>query len=341
MADDPHIPPEIRRRLLIPLGVFNASRTAGGLSGARVWRCQSNIHGYICLRQWPRQHPAPERLLRIHQLLDKAKASGLAFIPSVLRDANGNSFWLIDEQLWELTQWLPGSANYLQQPNANKRTAALEALAQTHAAWSDIGFTMSARPQGICDRITMLADYLHGLESLNSHRYRPHQPLILQLASGTVESLKRYGSDLMNALERLTTHRFHTQWVLRDIWSDHLLYCDDRLTGIVDFGAVRIDDPTLDLARMLGSIEPFDPSLRFQAVEQYNVFRRELGMVENIPWTRVQTIDHSSTLLTCLQWLKWIVIEQKSFDVPEEQLLSRWQTALARLQFSNSNFDGS
>ncbi len=339
MVDDPHIPPEIRRRLLVPLGVCKTNRTTGGLSGARVWRCQSDIHGNLCLRQWPNQHPTPERLLCIHQLLDKAKNSGLAFIPSVLRDANGNSFWLIDEQLWELTQWLPGSANYLQQPNAKKRTAALAALAETHAAWSDIGLTMSARPQGVCERLTMLAEYLQRLEALNSHRFHPHEPLVHELAVGTVESLKRYGSDLMNALERLTTHRFHTQWVIRDIWSDHLLYCDDRLTGIVDFGAVRIDDPTLDLARMLGSIEPFDPSVRHQAVEQYNFLRQELGSVGTIPWPRVQTIDHSSTLLTCLQWWKWIVIEQRTFDVPKEHLLGRWQTALARLQFAKSNFD--
>jgi Ser/Thr protein kinase RdoA (MazF antagonist) len=46
------------------------------------------------------------------------------------------------------------------------------------------------------------------------------------------------------------------QAVVRDLWSDHVLFADRepaRVAGIVDFHAAGIDTPLTDIARLLGS----------------------------------------------------------------------------------------
>ena len=41
---------------------------------------------------------------------------------------------------------------------------------------------------------------------------------------------------------------------IRDIWHDHVLFTGDEVTGIIDFGAMDIDTPATDVARLLGSL---------------------------------------------------------------------------------------
>src|SRR5206468_3640782 len=41
---------------------------------------------------------------------------------------------------------------------------------------------------------------------------------------------------------------------LCDPWHDHVLFDGDRLTGIVDYGAAKVDHVSVDLARLLGSL---------------------------------------------------------------------------------------
>ena len=59
------------------------------------------------------------------------------------------------------------------------------------------------------------------------------------------------------------------QWVIADIWHDHVLFQDDEVSGLVDFGAVRTDAVSLDLARLLGSLIEDEPRRWSEALDAY------------------------------------------------------------------------
>jgi homoserine kinase type II len=117
------------------------------------------------------------------------------------------------------------------------------------------------------------------------------------------------------------------QPVLRDIWSDHLLFEGERVSGIIDFGTVRIDEPAADLARMLGSLHPYELDVRLRAIEAYNRKCKD----QPVNPTRVELLDRSGTLLTALQWMRWLILDRQKFNADTDKLFERWQTALARM----------
>ena len=123
-------PVGIRLKRIEPLG------SAGGMSGAQFWRIASN-RGTLVLRRWPGEHPSPERLGFIHRMLFHAAERGIAFLPAPIRTTNGESFVSYIGQLWELTPWMPGAADYKQSPTTAKLRAAMKALAQFHVAVRD------------------------------------------------------------------------------------------------------------------------------------------------------------------------------------------------------------
>ena len=55
-------------------------------------------------------------------------------------------------------------------------------------------------------------------------------------------------------LTRWTARTWPLQPCLCDVWHDHVLFDGDRVTGLVDYGAVKIDHPAVDVARLLGSL---------------------------------------------------------------------------------------
>ena len=78
------------------------------------------------------------------------------------------------------------------------------------------------------------------------------------------------GPQLLSELKSAAEKPVATHPVLRDVWSDHVLFEGARVTGIIDYGALRMDEPAADLARLLGSLHPFELDARIHGVEEYN-----------------------------------------------------------------------
>src|SRR4029079_8505162 len=55
-------------------------------------------------------------------------------------------------------------------------------------------------------------------------------------------------------LEPLSNIPLPVQPCIRDIWHDHVLFTGNDVTGIIDFGAMDVDTPATDVARLLGSL---------------------------------------------------------------------------------------
>ncbi|MEZ6080883.1 MAG: phosphotransferase [Pirellulaceae bacterium] len=52
-------------------------------------------------------------------------------------------------------------------------------------------------------------------------------------------ALGSHGPQLLPQLASSRDQPVALHFVLRDVWSDHVLFTDDRVTGIIDFGAAR------------------------------------------------------------------------------------------------------
>src|SRR5262249_18008421 len=106
----------------------------GGFSGARLWRCQGS-RGPSCLRAWPADGPPPPALAGLHTLMATAGHAGLAFVPEVFPTRWGATWVDQAGRLWELTSWLPGRADFHDNPTPARLGAACNALARLHTAW--------------------------------------------------------------------------------------------------------------------------------------------------------------------------------------------------------------
>ncbi|MCA9127386.1 MAG: aminoglycoside phosphotransferase family protein [Planctomycetales bacterium] len=318
MPADP-IPSSVRQNLLVENQAEVGDRAVGGLSQASVWKCQSPS-GPLCLRVWP-SHVTETQLTIIHRAMQLAAAAGLSFVPRLFHCRKNYGIQLSTavhdgRQFWELSEWLPGKADYLQLPGWIRLKSAIGSLADAHRIWSQE--SVDGPSPTVAGRILRLQQWLGPWGSDVIQLLNPTEQLEATLVAETAHYLKRFGPTLVSRLKELSQEHVRQHFVLRDPWSDHILFEGDRVTGLIDYGAGRIDDPAADVARMLGSLEPTNKQLRDQAVRVYN----ELTYPINV--ARVELFVESTNLLSALQWLQWLVIEKREFSVRRQALLYRW-----------------
>src|SRR5690606_27078080 len=126
---------------------------------------------------------------------------------------------------WELATWLPGEANFHQQPTTARLAAAATALARLHVAWEYFPTRMTglASSPGIGERLTRLAEIEQSLPALEAAL--PSAALELRaLALPLLEQFRRRATNVRTQLQAATQRQARLQPVLRDIWHDHVLF---------------------------------------------------------------------------------------------------------------------
>lgn len=316
-------PPECRPSVVEFLG------NAGGLSGARFWRFVAP-RGTLVLRCWPIEHPTPERLQFIHDVLRHATARGITFLPVPLATTHGSTFVSHSGHLWDLTPWLPGTADYDRSPRPEKLRAAMESLARFHVAVADFPIAASQRLAGAPPAIDTRFARLHELQSgsiikLANAVNDTTWPDLAPLARQIVAQLPRVVPIAIARLAPLADTPLPLQVCMRDIWHDHVLFTGDAVTGLIDFGALDVDTPTTDVARLLGSLVGDDATSRQIGLEAFSAFR-PLSEVES---QAVRAIDAAGTILAAANWIRWVYIERRRFDEPT-RVVERLQTLSTR-----------
>src|SRR5438552_3744544 len=104
---------------------------AGGWSGSRLWRICDAAGRELCLRRWPAEHPTVKRLRLIHAALGLVSFE-MPMVAFPLRSKDSATFVEHGGQLWELTKWLPGAADYHANPSRERLRAAMHVLARFH-----------------------------------------------------------------------------------------------------------------------------------------------------------------------------------------------------------------
>jgi homoserine kinase type II len=281
--------------------------------------------GGVCLRAWPVQQTAA-RVRHLHRLMAQARSQGLAFVPAVY-DAEADTVIEAARRVWELTQWMDGRADYAEHPSPARLEAACQALARLHLAWEV--FTTPAEPcPAVRRRLKALADW----QTLLASGWRP------QARSGPLDIVwpvaERAWRRLPSWLEAVP--QWLGPWVdfirpvqpcLCDLWHDHLLFEGDRLTGLVDYGAVKADHVAVDLSRLLGSLVGDDPECWERGLRAYRRVRGLDGDQEEL----ARLLDRTGTLLGVTNWLRWLYHEGRDYeDLPA--IARRLESLLRRIE---------
>ncbi len=302
---------------------------AGGMSGAQFWQLDAPA-GKLVLRRWPEEHPPADQLRFIHEALFHATSRGIPFVPSPIRTTTGRSFIPFEGHLWELTPWMPGVADYETFPSNRKLVAALTALARFHVAVAD--FPMVALPQvsdavpAVTRRLSRLRELAHrGTADLAQATTGSAWPDLAPMAHQFLTLLPTVLPSEIDRLAPLASATLPVQPCIRDIWHDHVLFTGDEVTGIIDFGAMNIDTPATDVARLLGSLVGDDEEGWQTGLAAY-VKVRPLSVLES---QAVRAIDRSSTVLAGLNWLRWIYVDKRQFD-DRGQIVERFRKILER-----------
>lgn len=289
-------------------GILTTLGNHGGFSGAALW-CINHPAGALCLRAWP-PHETWPRLLFRHYLMSQARRNGLSFVPIVHSTLDGASAVEHAGRLWELTEWLPGRSDFHQHPSAARLETACTALAQLHTVWRNDVSKADVCP-AVQRRLTFLDEWRQLLRS-------GWHPLRVAVASDPLRPVvERAWRVLPRAVEQVP-HRLqnwsvvssHVQPCLCDVWHDHLLFEDDRLTGLIDYGAVKSDHVAVDLARMLGSLVGNDPQGWCTGLAAY---RRVAPLTEEEE-VLAHVLDETGVVVGVANWLRWLYAEQRSFS---------------------------
>jgi homoserine kinase type II len=285
-----------------------------------------NVDGrQYCLRRWPNEHPTPERLRLIHAVLGLVSFE-MPIVAFPLRTATGSTVVECRGERWELTHWLPGTADYHTRPNRERLWAAMRALAKFHNL--AVRYTRRMGPaKAVEERLWQLASMQEkGLAIIEQSLGVPlnsevdgRARRLLDLARCVLER-SIFGSSLGSARELLL------QPAIRDVHHDHVLYVGDEVTGLIDFGAMRIDTPLTDVARLVGSLVGDVQEARRAALDAYS----EIRQLNHEERRLIDALDESGLVLGGLNWLMWLYVERRDMG-PVEPIVTRLDELLARL----------
>ena len=326
------------------LGI-EALGAAGGYSGASLWRL-ATARGLLCLRRWPPEHPDLARLEFVHAVLRHVREKGFLLAPHPIRTRGGAEFVRRAGRFWELTPWLPGRADYRSDSRPEKLEAALETLARFHLAAADFGEGPGVRGQGsgasgggltspgrkarvepdmnspspgIAYRLSKLAALRGGemqqlVAAIQSPRIPPQWAELAGIARRLLPLFAKAEPAVDRQLAAANRLRVPLQPCIRDIWHDHVLFQGVRVSGLVDFGAMHVDTVAADVARLLGSLAADDTAARRLGLAAYQALRPlsadELQLVE--------AFDRSTVLISGINWLEWVFVQQRSFEDPAD-----------------------
>jgi Ser/Thr protein kinase RdoA (MazF antagonist) len=314
------------------IGRIEPLGSAGGMSGAEFWRVNSPL-GRLILRRWPNEHPMPDGLQFIHSVLRHVFDRGLKIVPVPLATVDDATFVEQGGHLWQLELWMPGVADYERSPSVERLRAAMSVLARFHVAAADYSSLASNAPwhapsPAIANRLGRLRDLqTGGIDALAGAVMNDVWPELAQLAKEFLATLPGQVPNAIAVLAPLAGIAFPLQPSIRDIWHDHVLFEGEVVSGLIDFGAMQIETPAGDIARLMSSLVGDDATGWREGLAAYAAIRplsdRELSAIG--------ALDVSGNLLAGCNWIRWIYVEGRQFE-NRMQVLERFRRIVARLR---------
>ena len=265
----------------IPPGCVWHPVANAGFSGALVWRGEIEAVPAFALKRWPMDYPL-DRLQDSHRWMIQAKH--LPFVPWLA----SNPAVEVEGHLWDLCSWMPGEPAPPSGLTGTTLHAACSAIFQLHGAWKP------ARPTfGVCPAVVRRLELFSQWDS--THRSPGTNGIWGEAQAVVREGLPAARWDLLNWLPRAVP----LQPCLADIHREHVLFTGDAVTGIIDYGAMKIDNVAVDAARFLGDAADGGDGLFQLGCE---LFSRHHGEAD-CPPTLVEVLDRTGTLGAIAHWV--------------------------------------
>jgi homoserine kinase type II len=287
-----------------------------GFSGAQVWRGDDEFGApRYALKRWPAEITS-SRIGAVHAWLTQARH--LSFVPALIPTISGLSWIEEQERVWDLSRWLPG------QPRLPAGRSEVEnacvAVAHLHRVWSPQS-RWSLCP-GLLRRIEVLTQWLTAPpsrdwlfhENLADVLERAFQ-VVTRTAPAALQSLKPWEETL-----------FSLHPCVRDLRGEHILFSGERVTGIVDFGAMAVDSPAGDLARVLGDLAAENDELFARGLEKYRQERSDFTVSDDF----VRRLDRAGVICSLIGWFARLL--KKQMTVPDKNIRIRLTHLLARAE---------
>ncbi|MCH7687682.1 MAG: phosphotransferase [Planctomycetes bacterium] len=310
----------------------------GGFSGAVIVRMETEF-GEFCLRGWPLNSLPRNRLLGLHRLLNFIFQQGVTQAAVPVSSENGSTLVVVQDRFWQLEPWMPGIADFHDNPSDLRLAETMACLARWHRAASLFSpqpeerewfFCKSnAQSPAVAERLEMIRVWTSGkFQRLKQAMSRSGDSPFREVAEEIVQNFDRQALHVTRQLESALRAPLELQPCLRDIWHDHVLFSGDEVTGLIDASACRGETVAADLSRLLGSFVGDDYSRWDFALKEY-ARHGELSLHE---LALVVVLDRSGVLLSGMTWLDRHFLQGERFG-NESAVLERLQTILKRLKF--------
>jgi Ser/Thr protein kinase RdoA (MazF antagonist) len=283
-----------------------ATPLVGGLSGARAWAVDHDGHRFV-LKSFAtsagREHAA-----WVHAFMRLVRAAGVLQVPMIVAAPDGETLQA-DEggSLWELLQWMPGNATT--KPSGRQAAAAADVLARAHraaGAWPACPRRVGHSP-GVLHRVARARALLaRPWATRLDATYRG--PLREQFERAIAIFAAVGGGQAVARVAEWESRAVVMQPVLRDIWSDHVLFVGEQVAGVIDWHAAGIDTPATDVARLVAGWAVDQETMR-AFLDSYSAIRPLSGdEVSLVPFLR-----DTGILFGLDNWFRWIVEESRLF----------------------------
>jgi Ser/Thr protein kinase RdoA (MazF antagonist) len=292
-------------------GAIKPAETSG-FSGAAVFRVESEI-GSLCLRRWPPEPMTARRLAGIHRLLGEVYRSGLAMIPVPLLTRSGETVVDTRGELWQLEPWMPGKADFHDNTSDKRLDEIMTTLARFHIAAREASSDSRSDdcPPTLPERLQILRSTQQEMPRIEQSLRTEPISRFRKVASRIALQIREHSSRIEFILRHASRQTVPVLPCLRDIWHDHLLFEGDELTGLVDFGAMRVDTVAADLSRLLSSLFPLNSMQWSSALSLYEKERPLTDAERNL----IPVLAESGTLLSGTQWLRARYVHHAEFDM--------------------------
>ena len=293
-----------------------------GFSGAQVWRVQT-AQGAYALKRTSEIKEAESRFPWIHGVLEHAWREGFHRLPLPQKNRQGRTVTIAaapitpssslhhDPSAWVVSPWMPGTPL----PEGQATEASIASAAKTLAAWHHC---VSSHPDCVNDSplpcMQRRRDHVSGWMDGNLERLQtvlcktPASDKVLLAQEITVLAKSRLPA-LAHRLSSACGQRGRLLPAIRDIWRPHVLFRGAQVVGMIDFDAMRLDSPVVDIARLLGSFCGVSPALWNHGTEAYG---RELFLSQQ-DLQNIELLDAANRVLSPLNWLRWIYLEERTF----------------------------
>ncbi len=243
-----------------------------------------------------------------------AQTASLGFVPVPLADCTGRTAVEHAGRLWELAPWMEGSPDGARPARMARLEAAFAGLAAFHARLA--GEECAGMSPGLRQRHLTVAQLVDGgFDRLEAAVTRAGAPTDHDRtkALSWLALARRIAPTWLSPLELWARRVIRLQPCLRDARHEHFLFEGDRLSGLVDFGAMGVDTVAGDLARLLGDWLKGDSPARLHALAAYE----RVQALAPLEQSAIEPFESATALLIGERWVRWHFLEGRRFENPQ------------------------